>query len=167
MLFPYVSASIMRVGTFAFSKKTSPPIRIYMQTSAKPELWLRFLSVLAFVVMTLSTGCESGSKTPPAEIIGQWITDAPRHRDRIFEIRSDVVLFGTGKFSGPRLYSLIRVEPRPDHAGWKACRLFYREDDGSVGEIALRYKTEPTPMLRFASRDEFWFRIEDRGDQDA
>lgn len=77
------------------------------------------------------------------------------------------MIFGTGKFSGPRLFALIRVEPRPGHAGWKACRLFYREDDGTIGEIALRYKTEPRPMLRFPARAEFWFRINNQGEQDA
>lgn len=142
-----------------------PGVRAAAGASGRGRLLPR--AFLAFVVITLSMSCGSGPTTPPAEILGRWVTDAPRHRDRIFEIRDDVVIFGTGKFSGPRLFTLIRVEPRPDQAGWKVCRLFCREDDGTVGEIALRYKTEPKPMLRFSDRAEFWFRINDRGQQDA
>ena len=126
-----------------------------------------FLRILILCGLTLCTACEQESAPTPNEILGVWRTDAPRHVDRTFEIRDDAIVFGTGKFSAPRLHVLLRVESKPDLAGWKVCTLFYREYDGTIAELDLEYQAQPSPKLRFPNREEFWVRSERQEDQDA
>jgi hypothetical protein len=138
-----------------------------MSIHARTHCRLGFSGVLAAILMALLGSCESASTPPPVDILGVWMTDAPRHRDRSFEVREDAVVFGTGRFSAPQLYTLVRVEPRPDSVGWKVCRLFYRERDGTVSEIDLEYTAQPKPTLRFFDRKEVWFRSPNQGVDDA
>lgn len=121
---------------------------------------------LMFVVAVLAS-CASEPAPTPDEILGIWVTDAPRHQDRTFEIRDDAVIFGTGKFSAPRLYLLVGFEPRPEITGWQVCTLLYREYDGSIAELDLQYQMRPKPRLRFSNRKEFWIRAENHGGDDA
>ena len=121
----------------------------------------------ALLVVAFLSGCEAESASTPDGILGIWVTDAPTHQDRTFEVREDAVIFGTGKFSAPRFYLVTRVELHPDSAQWKACTLFYREYDGSIAEMRLQYQTIPSPRLRFQNRDESWYPSNPEESKDA
>jgi len=139
------------------SRKRDRDTRVFIATCAIPRLFC----------LNMLTGCALEPDPVPQEILGIWRTDAPRHRDRTFEIRDDAVIFGTGKFSAPRLHVLVRVEHRDDVGDWQASMLFYREYDGSIAELELQYQTQPKLRLRFLHHAEFWYRSDNQGSGDA
>ena len=130
-----------------------------MQISTIP-IAARFLrpEFLGLLVSGLVFGCAPELEPTPSAILGHWSTEATRYRDRSLEIRPDAILFGTGPYSAPRLHILIGVESQPSSDPWNVCRLSYREDDGTVGQLEISYRDQPRPQIRFANRQEIWIR---------
>lgn len=123
--------------------------------------------VFLAVMICLICACEDPPSPPPEQILGGWVTDAPSHRDRTFEIRDDAVVFGTGKWSSSRLHILIGVEERPSVQNWDVYTIRYREYDGSIGALEVHYRSTPKNMLRFANRQEIWTRSQTGKQDDA
>jgi len=119
------------------------------------------------ITLWLMGGCEAPPSPPPPQILGDWVSEAPRYRDRTFEIRDDAVVFGTGKWSGSRLHILIGVEEQPSVQSWNVYTIQYREYDGSIGALEIHHRSTPKQMLRFANRQEIWIRNETREQDDA
>jgi hypothetical protein len=127
------------------------------------RLWLCVVVVLWPVLLA----CEPALEPPPAELVGTWRTAAPRYRDRVFEIREDAVVFGTGRFSGSRLHLLLGVERDEPVDGWDVYRLHYREYDGAITPLEIHLWPGGSGTLRFANRAERWSRAEGKGPEDA
>ncbi len=55
----------------------------------------RFLAVLALCTLILGCGTKPYS-TLPDELVGVWKTSAPQYAGRYFELKRDMIVFGTG-----------------------------------------------------------------------
>ena len=125
--------------------------------------WTR-LVLVALATIMLSMGCEQDEPISLSKLAGVWKTDARRYADRVFEIREDAIVFGTGEFGAPEYHAVVSVDVVPSPSGGQAeserWRVEYREDDGAIGEIEMSYRSQPTPSLQFVNRSEVWTRIE-------
>jgi len=115
----------------------------------------------ALLAALLLVACAPEPSKPPSEIVGTWVTDAPRYEGRHFEVRDDAIVFGTGRFSASLRHSLVSVEtePEPGPDGWIPCVLHYREPDGAVSDLVLSYRVKPRLQLRFEHRKGIWTRL--------
>jgi hypothetical protein len=112
----------------------------------------------------LLCACSGEVEPTPSEILGIWTTGADRYADRIFEVREDAVLFGTGRFGAPKLHSIVSSEAvaskTVESPGCGAWLVSYREVGGSVNSIDLTVCDGPEPTLQFANRSEIWRRAD-------
>ena len=121
--------------------------------------WRSACVVASAAVAAVLAGCGDPPQPPPEEIRGVWRSDAPRYRDRYFEVRADAVLFGKGAYMPANHFFLVTTEAidSPDANG-KRWRLHYREDDGEVADLEILYEARPRERLRFANQSEWWMR---------
>ncbi|MEZ4334366.1 MAG: hypothetical protein R3F35_21650 [Myxococcota bacterium] len=111
--------------------------------------------LLGLLLIAAGVACTPPDATVPSELIGRWVTDAPRYAGRTFELRADAIVFGTGPYS-TEFHALVAIEPLEPSEGWTPYRLSIRESDAAVGEIEVAHRQGATPELRFRHRNEIW-----------
>ena len=87
----------------------------------------RFLAVLALCTLILGCGTKPYSTTLPSELVGVWKTSAPKYADRYFELRSDMIVFGTGGGTVSR-HVIKRIEEARE-GDQTLYTIFYTEDE--------------------------------------
>lgn len=131
--------------------------------SAKSKVTL----LVTLVALAVFTGCAEAPPVSTQDLEGIWRTDSASHRDRFFEVRSEAVIFGRGKYKGFDYYPLVRAELVGAPAGrLRRFRLFYREEDGEIGELEVALESGREPRLRFGRRDDWWKRSPNRPEDD-
>ena len=55
-----------------------------------------FITGLAMVF--LIPGCQPGEKTMPQELIGIWMTSAPKYKECFLELSQEMIVFGSGHY---------------------------------------------------------------------
>ena len=101
----------------------------------------RWALALAFLAGPL--GCAE--QVVPPELIHVWRTDLPAYRDRSFEVRADLIVFGTGGQSSVS-HRIEAVEVEETENGGLLCVLHYSGPDG--GPLAAGWRAGPRVMDR-------------------
>lgn len=129
---------------------------------------LNMTLVLGTLLLGLTLGCGEAELEPiPDEILGVWLTDAPSYQGRTFEIRKDMIQFGTGEYSAPAIHSVIGVERMESSDGSEIFAIHHRESDGTSSQTKVAYRpgNKPSmtaatqPTLVFVNRKEVWKRM--------
>ena len=99
--------------------------------------------------MVLSA-CQGGGRTPvPNDLIGVWETTAPAYADRIFEIKADEIIFGTGeeKFD---TYPIKKIKIEKDRREQKALYIiYYRNVERQEYKFSFYYDPANQGTIRF------------------
>ncbi len=97
----------------------------------------------ALVTLVCLFGCRSGkNKTVPDELLGVWKTSGPKHADRFFELKKDVIVFGTGG-SSVTANSIFEVEEvREEKEKMVLYTIHYTNEKG--GEYIFSFYYDPT-----------------------
>ncbi len=97
-------------------------------------------------------GC--GSDPLPDDLIQVWRNPAQGYSDRYFEVREDLIIFGTGAHSS-KMHSIERV--RSQRVGETTeLTIEYRADDGETVPLNLVHTPGNPPHLRIGSRKDQW-----------
>lgn len=122
--------------------------------------WLRPAPAGPVSALILASLVFVACSRPPAEVpkilLGTWVTDAPTHADRVFIVRPDALVFGTGAYSPKDSYAIDAVEPLTTSGGWTPFRISIRERDAGITTIEVAHRRGATPELRFLNRPEIW-----------
>lgn len=69
--------------------------------------------IFACALVATSLGCQSGNEqTIPDGLSGVWVTSHPKYADRYFQLKDDVIIFGTGKET-IELHALMNIDATP------------------------------------------------------
>lgn len=125
-----------------------------------PHHWLRtppiYVGASLIVALVVLTACSKPPAEVPKALLGTWVTDAPTHADRVFIVRPDALVFGTGAYSAKDAYAIDAVEPLTPSDGWTPFRISIRELDTEITRIEVAHRRGATPELRFLNRPEIW-----------
>lgn len=108
------------------------------------------------LVLAAFAACSKPPAEVPKALLGTWVTDAPTHADRVFIVRPDALVFGTGAYSVKNAYAIDSVEPLTPGEGWTPFRISIRELDSEITSIEVAHRRGATPELRFLNRPEIW-----------
>ena len=99
--------------------------------------------------------CEPQSEALPSEMLQVWVSDAPRYRDRHFELRDDWVIFGNGN-TGSNIHMVEHVASEPNPEGGRLYTIRYRAEDGTTTAVQVIHHPSPRATLKFVNHDEVW-----------
>ena len=101
---------------------------------------LKRIFMVGVVVASLA-GCQSEALDfVPEPLVGVWETTAEKYSDRIFELRTDQIIFGTGGDSVAE-HMVLSVEETQE-GGSALYTVHYLGDDGDAYTFAFYY--DPT-----------------------
>jgi hypothetical protein len=96
---------------------------------------IKSIFIVGVVVAGLA-GCERGGYDfVPEKLVGVWETSAEKYSDRIFELRTDKIIFGTGEDSFA-LHAVVNVQ-EVHEAGEDLYTVYYRGTDGDEYQFAF------------------------------
>ena len=115
------------------------------------------LSIRASFLLGLLLGACSGQarESLPGDLLHVWRTADPPYADRHFELRSDWIIFGTGR-GGFSMQPILGVESEPGPSGSRVYIVRFREEDGANSEMRITYRPGPPPSLLLGKHDEVW-----------
>jgi len=120
-----------------------------------------FRRVLPGLVLGALSVCAVGCgperlETVPEPLLGRWVTDAPRYRDRWLEIHSDALLWGVRELELDR-QAIETIERLPAKEG-ETYDLHYTEAEGFPARLRIRWRAGPPARIRLDSREHSWQR---------
>jgi hypothetical protein len=119
---------------------------------------LRARRVLFICWLFAIAGCRAGGP-PPSDLLGLWQSPDEAYADRYFEVRTDFVIFGTGKYTmDMRPLEGVRAEQSQEPGAQTLYTLSYRDPDHEIVELRVHYAPGPPEVLRFQNRQELWRR---------
>ena len=100
------------------------------------------LAMTCFILITFYiTGCEQKSSEPfPSYLIGTWVTQDSRYKDRYLEINEGEIIFGTGE-DKPNTFFIdsFKKETRASVTEWT---FFCQNIEETLFEIVIFYHAE-------------------------
>ena len=110
--------------------------------------------IVGIVVAGLA-GCQRGGYDfVPDELVGGWETSAEKYSDRIFELRTDKIIFGTGGDSFA-LHTVVNVQETHED-GNALYTVYYLGTDGDEYQFAFYYdSTRDTIQFKNQKRIEW------------
>lgn len=122
------------------------------------------LAVTLFGFLAAATACGgSGSSGAgwvedfqlPPELRGRWVTDAPRYRDRMLELRREVVVFHTGDLFGVFAHRIREGRTREGSRPGTLYELRYRAESAEeLYTLSFYYRPEDEGRIRLANQPE-------------
>jgi hypothetical protein len=118
----------------------------------------RFVTVgIAVAAFWAGVGLGCGlPESVPADLIGIWKTDAPRHQDTFLEIRSTSVMLGTGS-EALDVLQIEKFEASRDEAGNEVFRFHYDAVEGYRDVLVIK-RLRGARGIRVASGEGTWTR---------
>ncbi len=90
------------------------------------------------VVVAALAGCQRGGYDfVPEELVGVWETSARKYSDRLFELRTDKIIFQTGEDSFA-LHTVVNVQATHED-GTDLYTVYYLGTDGEEYQFAFFY----------------------------
>jgi hypothetical protein len=93
--------------------------------------------VAGFILVLGCLACHGGMKTPPQELMGTWITDAPAYQDRCLRFDSEHVLFGVGEDTQYTIQHIVGIDVRQD--GKQTIYTIRAKDAEGTHELVFTY----------------------------
>lgn len=109
--------------------------------------------MVVLAVTAATSGCDNELEAAlPDQLIGTWVTDHPRYRDRGFEISEDVIVFYTGPGIGDFTAHPILATLSEDRGSATIYRFRYRGSDGAALTFSLRLDPQEEGIVRLPNQ---------------
>jgi hypothetical protein len=110
--------------------------------------------IIIIGLMVLSV-CQCGRKTTvPDDLVGVWETTAPTYADRLFEIKTDEVIFGTGENTFDT-YPITKMKIEKDSKEQKTLYIIcYKNTAGQEYKFSFYYDPANQGTIRFKNQKE-------------
>ena len=97
------------------------------------------LAMVCFILITFCiAGCKQKSSDPfPSILIGTWVTQEPRYKDRYIEINEGEIIFGTGGNQSNTFF--IDSIKKGDQVAITEWTLFCQDMEETLFEIVIFY----------------------------
>jgi len=121
------------------------------------------LAMACFILITFYiTGCEQKSSEPfPSYLIGTWVTQDSRYKDRYLEITEGEIIFGTGE-DKPNTFFIdsFKKETRASIAEWT---FFCQNIEETLFEIVIFYNAgTKNASITLRNKEEIvWHKVEE------
>ena len=110
------------------------------------------VGLLAAVVLA---GCGGAGDPVPPELLQIWTTEAPAYKDRYFELRDGMLVFGTGRHTFV-IHIVKGVEATRIDQSSVEYVFDYRDVDGEIAQVQFVHTTGTPPTIRMANHNEVW-----------
>lgn len=132
----------------------------------KKPLCLTKKTIVAMVCFILIifyiTGCEQkSSELFPFPLIGTWVTQDSRYKDRYLEINEGKIIFGTGE-NKPNIFFIDSIK-KENQAAITEWTFFCQNMEGSLFEIAIFYNAgAKTASITLKNKETIvWHKVEE------
>ena len=114
-----------------------------------PKIQVKKLFIVG-VMMAGLLGCgRGGYEFVPEQLVGIWETSHDKYSDRIFELRTDQIIFGTGEDTYA-LHMVVNVQETQDE-GNALFTVYYLDSEGEESQFSF-YDEPTTDTLRFKNQ---------------
>lgn len=104
-------------------------------------------TLVAFALLAAAFACQSTTgPTAPSDLVGVWKTSDPKYAGRFFEIKRDVVIFGTGEGNAD-IHTIFKIEKVREAAGI-LYTIFYVNRDGRQDGFSFYYDPANRGVIR-------------------
>ena len=118
------------------------------------------IPVLIVVAAILTMSCSKKHRDIPENLIGKWITSAPRYEDRFIEITKETLVYGLGG-DKKDVYFITNLETTPE--GNKLLyTISFKNTEGVAFTRLFYYHPENGGVIQFKHQEHIeWRKMED------
>ena len=134
--------------------KKRKPLRLTKKTIAA----MACLILITFWI----AGCEQKSPVPfPSYLIGTWVTNEPRYKDRYLEINEGEIIFGTGE-NKPNTFFIDSIK-KGNQAAIIEWTFFCQNMEGTLFDIVIFYNSgAKTASITLKNKETIvWYKVEE------